>query len=296
MNIKKILILATVLLAVVFSFNACKQADSTTGTLTVILSEGVTGIPTTGTYYLETKNDLQYSFRLNEGYSRLTVLLDETAIAASGTLNISGEHTLQAYADDHFQCALTVTLTDGVSGTPGAGTFNYAQGSLVNYSYALQEGYYGLTVQLDGVAVDSSGTVAMSAGHKLSVSATAGKNIRGTWRFAETYNDDSTFYVTATFSGNHSEGTVTDSDGGSGTYTFNSSTIAFNLVFPHVTYEYSGSFTDDDTMKGTCKRYQTAANVISGTWIATRTSSAASLALHAGPADSGRKGDGRQSE
>ena len=59
------------------------------------------------------------------------MLFDGTEIAASGTLTVSGDHTLQAYADDQFQCALTVTLTDGITGTPAAGTCNYPQGTVI---------------------------------------------------------------------------------------------------------------------------------------------------------------------
>jgi hypothetical protein len=292
MKRKKMLIFAAVLLVAVFSFDACKKEDPTTGTLTVIVSEGVTGIPVSGVYNVDDANPLQYSFNLNQGYSKLTVLFDGVAIAASGTLTISGEHTLQAYADDHFQCALTVTLAAGVSGTPWAGTTNYAIGSLVNYSYALQEGYYDLEVMVDNVIVDSSGTITMAEGHKISVDATAGKNIRGSWLLAETYDDGSSFNVTATFSGAYAAGTVTDSNGGSGNYTFISSTVAFTLVFPDVTYAYSGIFSDNDSMRGTCTRYQTAANVISGTWSATRKTAATAAGQHQTGA---RKGDAGQS-
>ena len=297
MKRKTFLILTVALLAVAFSFDACKEADLGTGTLTVLVSEGVSGIPATGTYNLETKNDLQYSFSLNPGYSKLTVLLDDTAIAASGTLNISGEHTLQAYADDHFQCALTVTLADGVIGAPAAGTHNYPQGSLVDYSYALQEGYFDLLVSLDGETVDSSGTITLAENHKLNVSATAGKKIRGSWLLTENYNDGSSFNVTAIFSGNYAEGTVTDSDGGSGIYTFSGSTVAFTLVFPNVTYEYDGTFSDENTLSGTCKRYQTADNVVSGAWTATRKTAATAAAMRlVGAANRIRKGDAEPRE
>ncbi len=96
------------------------------------------------------------------------------------------------------------------------------------------------------------------------------KRSQGTWLLRETYDDGSTFAVNATFSGSFTAGTVTDSDGGSGTYTFIGAAVAFKLVFPDVTYEYEGDFSDDDTMGGTCTRYQTAENVIDGSWTATR--------------------------
>ena len=47
------------------------------------------------------------------------------------------------------QRALTVTVDEGVIGTPAAGTYNYPEGTLVNYSYALEDGYFSLAVLLD---------------------------------------------------------------------------------------------------------------------------------------------------
>jgi hypothetical protein len=294
MKRKTILIFAAVLLAVVFSFDACKEAETTTYTLTVLVSEGVSGIPAAGSHTLISGDQLQYNYTLNAGYSKLTVLLDGSAIAASGTLTLgSGNHTIQAYADDHFQCALTVTLSDGVIGTPAAGTSSYQQGTLVDYSYALADGYSSLAVKVDGTIVDgSSGTITMDAGHTLDVSATAGMKVQGAWLLTEVYNDDSAFNVTVTFSGSYAAGTVTDSDGGSGTYTYSGSTLAFNLLFPHVTYEYAGTFSGSDSISGTCKRYQSADTVISGSWMATRkTSTTAAAQSDGGAGAAGHKGD-----
>jgi hypothetical protein len=297
MKRKIIPILAAVMLVAILFSPSCKKTDAGTSTLTVLVTEGVTGIPEAGVYNLVTGDQLQYSFSLKAGYSKLTVLLDGAAIAASGTLTLSADHTLKAYADDNFQYGLTVTVSAGVNGTPKLGTFTYAPGSLVDYSYTLADGYSDLVVKLDGTVVDSSGTVTMSADHTLSASAEAGKNILGSWLLAETYNDGSSFNVSAAFSGNYTGGTVTDSDGGSGTYTFTAAIVAFNLIFPEVTYEYSGSFSDNDTMSGTCKRYQSSASVISGTWTATRkTSAAAALWRNASAGDRSRKGDAPQSK
>lgn len=279
MKRKASLIMAVVLLAAVFSFNSCKESDVKIFTITVLVSEGVSGIPSAGTYLLEYGAKLQYSFTLNEGYSKLTVLWGGMDVQASGTLSIIGDQTLQAYADDDFQCALTVEMTDGVTGTPEAGTRNYPKGTVINYDYSLKENYYGLAVLLDDNLVDSSGTITMDENHKIVVSATASKNVQGTWLLNEIYQDESEFNVTATFSGSSAAGTVTDSDGGSGTYTFSGTQIAFNLVFPAVTYEYSGTFSDNDTMGGTCKRYLTAENAVSGVWQATRQTGAASAAV-----------------
>ncbi|MCX6557535.1 MAG: hypothetical protein NTW95_08935 [Candidatus Aminicenantes bacterium] len=274
-------ILVAALAAAIFSFTACKQAETVASKVLVVLSEGVTGVPEQGTYNLVSGDTMQYSFSLKPGYSTLTVLWNGNAVAASGTLTLGpGEHTLQAYADDNIQRGLTVTVGEGVSGMPAVGTFNYGQGATVSYSYAVAEGYFNLTVLLDGTVVDSSGTITMDDDHTLDVTATAGKKLRDTWVLAEVYDDGSSFTVNATFSGNYASGTVSDSQGGSGTFTFIGSTVAFNLVFPNVTYEYSGTFTDDNTMGGTCKRYQTADKVFSGNWVAKRKSSLTVTSLH----------------
>ena len=53
MKRKTTLILAVVLLAAVFSFHACKEAEIVMLTVTVLVSEGVSGIPATGTYTLD---------------------------------------------------------------------------------------------------------------------------------------------------------------------------------------------------------------------------------------------------
>jgi hypothetical protein len=279
MKRKPYFIMTLSVLALMAAAGSCKKADTTTGTLTVILSAGVTGVPEAGTYSEVVGDKVSYSYVLSEGYSKLTVVLDGTQVDASGTITISGDHVLQAYADDNRQYTLTVTLGAGATGSPEAGTHAYAKDTVVPYSYALDDGYKDLSVKLDSATVNSSGTVTMSADHVLSISATAKDNIQGAWSLSETYEDGSSFDVTATFTGDYTKGTVADSDGGQGTYTVNDTAVTFTLVFPDVTYTYTGSFSDADTMSGSCTRYQTEDNVISGTWSATRsTASAASRA------------------
>jgi hypothetical protein len=275
--------LVAALAAAIFSFSSCKQTEPVYSTLLVVLSEGVTGIPGQGTYNLVSGDEFQYSFSLQPGYSKLTVIYSGSTVAASGTLTVGqGQHTLRAYADDNVQHGLTVTVGEGVTGTPAMGTYNYEAGATVDYGFALAEGYYDLNILLDGSVIDSSGTITMDNDHTLAVTATAGKKLRDAWVLAEAYNDGSSFTVNAVFSGGYASGTVTDSQGGSGTFTFVGSTVTFNLVFPSVTYEYSGTFTDEDTMGGTCKRYQTADTVVSGNWVAKRKSSLSATSLRSG--------------
>jgi hypothetical protein len=288
MNSKSIPVLALVLLAVVFSFSSCKTLDEA-GSLTVIVSEGVSGTPQAGLHNLIVGKDIGYSFELDAGYEKLTVLLDGAEVAAAGTVTISGDHELQAYADDNGQFTLTVSLDAGVKGTPAAGTYTYKQGTKVEYAYGLEEGYADLVVELDGTEVESQGSITISGDCTLGASDDSLYNIQGAWEISETYDDESSFEVTAVFSGNYSSGTVTDSDGGSGTYAVDADqAVTFGLGFPDVTYDYEGDFSDEDTMSGTCERYQTSDNVISGTWTATRVTSG-TTAFRPAPGP-GRKG------
>jgi hypothetical protein len=74
---------------------------------------------------------------------------------------------------DVTEYTLTVTVNEGISGTPGTGTYTYTEVEDVAYSYTLQEGYSALAVLLDGEEVESSGTVTMDGNHFILV--TAGK-------------------------------------------------------------------------------------------------------------------------
>lgn len=266
--------MAVVVLAVaLLSSWSCKKSDEVTETATyiIIVSAGVTGTPAAGELTLTVGSPLQYNFSLQAGYSTLAVLLDDAVIASVGTLNVvSGTHYLQAYADDNAQYSLKVTLADGVSGTPEAGTRYYPKDTAVEYGYSANEGYTGLQVTIDAVAAAASGTIVMNSNHVVSAAVSIRYNIRGAWALTEAYEDGSSFKVTATFSGDYESGTVVDSDGGSGTYAVSGSTAAFTLLFPGVTYEYDGKFSAADTMSGTCKRYLTADDVIEGSWTATR--------------------------
>ena len=67
---------------------------------------------------------------------------------------------------------LTVTLGEGVTGTPAAGSASYKKNSMVNYSYSLQGGYKDLAVTLDGSPVPASGSVKMDKAHTLAANST----------------------------------------------------------------------------------------------------------------------------
>jgi len=66
---------------------------------------------------------------------------------------------------------LTVSLGDGVDGTPVNGTHPFKKGSSVSYNYSLKTGYANLNVKLDGMDAAASGTIKMDRNHTLTVTA-----------------------------------------------------------------------------------------------------------------------------
>ena len=66
---------------------------------------------------------------------------------------------------------LTVSVGEGVTGSPAAGTSTSKKGTVINYSYAKQAGYDNLVVTLDGAPVAASGSVTMNANHALEAKA-----------------------------------------------------------------------------------------------------------------------------
>jgi hypothetical protein len=67
-------------------------------TLTVNLGEGTTGEPASGTYEYKKGEVVNYNYRLQDGYSQLSVLLDGTAASPQGTVTMNTNHRLTASA------------------------------------------------------------------------------------------------------------------------------------------------------------------------------------------------------
>jgi hypothetical protein len=139
-------------------------------TLTVNLGAGATGTPAATAKYKKGEA-VAYNYTPQSGYFNLQVKLDGVAVAASGSVNMDKDHTLEVTAVQGY--TLTVNLGAGTSGTPPA-TAIYPQGHVVNYTYSAQAGYAGLQVSLDGAAVASSGIVTMNTNHTLDVTAVQG--------------------------------------------------------------------------------------------------------------------------
>jgi hypothetical protein len=67
---------------------------------------------------------------------------------------------------------LTVTVGEGVFGTPVSGLYTYKKGERVRYSYTLKNGYSDLTIRVNGIPGSASGTIEMTGDKSLTVSAT----------------------------------------------------------------------------------------------------------------------------
>ncbi len=274
-----------------FTHTGCKKSNDTVKpTLNVTVSIGAKGTPTAGEYVYDIATEVAYEYILKDRYKDLKVTLDGQTIASSGTISVLDEQWLEVTATaipgDYL---FTVGHSPGVLGTPEKGEFYYNQGEQVTYSFSLEDGYVNMRVQLDGVVMPSSGTITFDRAHTLHVLADKYYEIRGTWTIEEAYEDGSKFKVTATFSGDSTSGTVTDSDGGTGTYTTSGPTLSFTMVYPTVSYSYTGSFTDSDAMYGYSKRISSA-GTYNGAWTGSLiTSTTASTFFPVNTAGKGRK-------
>jgi len=99
---KKTIILAglSLLIGMVF-FSGCPTNGDDDGqfTLTVTVSSGVSGTPTTGAYSYAENSVVNYSYSLQAGYTNLVVTLDGMPMAATGVVTVTGNHVLSATAE-----------------------------------------------------------------------------------------------------------------------------------------------------------------------------------------------------
>ena len=201
---------------------------------------------------------------------RYSLVLISIVMVITLTIILSGCATAEDDGNDIQLIQLNVTVGEGVVGTPEMGTYTYENEEVVFYNYSLMPNYSNLVVEFDDEEVEPSGTVTITEIHTLKASATPIYIVTGTWNMNEEYDDGSSFSVALVFTGTIHEGTVTDSQGGSGTYVLDEdSALDFNLDHNDITYEYEGIFTDANTMSGDCKRIISGVTHY-GTWEATR--------------------------
>ncbi len=153
--------------------------------------------------------------------------------------------------EDAVEYTFTVTLGEGVSGTPAAGTYTHTANDVVTYNYSAQSGYGNLTVTLDNASIPASGTITISGNHTLNV--TSDIDIRGSWtgHFYHSVYDN---YFEVTFSGDIFSGTAQgkiDVYGiGNGGYTITDGQIEFTLQLSQFDLNFNGTINDVNHMSG----------------------------------------------
>lgn len=264
-----IILLLAVLMGVIITHTGCKDSGEGGYYLSVNVRTGATGTPATGQYEHSLGDEVNYSYSVIEGYTGLRVFFDGEEIATSGTVTITGDNTLDVYAaQGSGDFLFSVATSTGVTGTPVAGYYYHDSGDLVDYAYAVEDGYTNLKVTLDSVQIPASGTVTVTKAHLLIASAEKRYEIAGAWTMEEAYTDGSHFTVTLTFTGTKENGTVTDSHGGTGIYTASGRSINFNLVFAGVSYAYTGTYSTDGRMSGTTVATSSSGTTKTGEWAA----------------------------
>ncbi len=153
--------------------------------------------------------------------------------------------------EDATEYTLTVTLGEGVSGTPAAGTFTYTENDVVTYNYSAQSGYGNLTVTLDNASIPASSTITITGNHTLNV--TSDIDIRGTWtgHFYAGWNS----YFQAIFSGGTLSGTIQANidvvaGNASGNFSITDDQIDFTLQFPNYRLGFTGTINSINHLSG----------------------------------------------
>jgi tetratricopeptide (TPR) repeat protein len=142
--------------------------------LTVAKNYSGNGTPETGIYTYARDALVNYSYSYDSSYSGyvLQVKLDGVVVAANGTITMNKFHALSADLFQEF--TLTVSKGTGISGYPATGTYHFAEGTSVNYSYTGNIAH-APGVMLDGIVICShvepgttcSGVIIMDKDHVL---------------------------------------------------------------------------------------------------------------------------------
>jgi hypothetical protein len=284
MDMKKILtpLLLIAVIAGLMLNSGCKQDENQTiYRLIVTLGAGASGTPVSGSYNYIAGETIDFSYNLSDGYDTLIVKLDDEEVEASGQITMNGNHTLEAYGSSGSgEYLVYVALGTGVEGEPEGGYYRRDAGAEIPYNFSLLDGYTNLTVTLDGTEVDNPGVLTVSDDHTLYVYAEVEYLIQGQWTLQEQYTEGSAFEVTLTFAGDVRNGTVFDSDGGTGTYEVDGDDVTIHIYYPDVTYEYTGTFSDKETMSGDSKRYTSETEYSKGVWQAVKNTEGESVKLN----------------
>lgn len=171
---------------------------------------------------------------------------------------------------DSTDYTLTVTVGNGVTGTPATGSYTHSENETVNFSYSTQAGYGNLAVTLDGIPVASSGAFAMDANHTLDAAAII--DVRGTWTgMAQNPQSggDTNFYFECTFSGGvlsgNVHGRIESLGNANGTFTVQGNQLTFTLGYGGIILTCTGTFTNANYVSGDWD-WPEVGNHQTGTW------------------------------
>jgi hypothetical protein len=168
-----------------------------------------------------------------------------------GILSFSG-----CTSADAAEYTLTVSVGDGVSGTPATGSYTYGENDTVSYNYTAMAGYGNLSVTLDGAPAAASGVITMSTSHTLTVTATV--DVRGKWTGLFIFEGESTYFE-VTFTGGVLSGTTRGlfdwaSGFGNGTYTISGNqadfTLRYSIGSADLILACTGTFSNANNMSG----------------------------------------------
>jgi len=152
MKNKYLFILFTAILSIYIflSLPGCSTSDPSDDfqkyELNVVLGEGVTGTPAQGTYPYNEGDTVDYSYELLNNYKNLSVTHNNDEVEASGTITITGVHTLKVLADaiyditgiwnfsEEYDDGSIFEVTATFSGSPESGTITDSDGGTGVYA------------------------------------------------------------------------------------------------------------------------------------------------------------------
>jgi hypothetical protein len=83
-------------------FTGCKTTEEVSQyTLTVTTTAGVSGTPTAGTYTYNENDSVAYNYTAETGFAGVNVTMDGAPVSPSGTVTVTGNHTLAASAEPY---------------------------------------------------------------------------------------------------------------------------------------------------------------------------------------------------
>jgi parallel beta-helix repeat protein len=111
-----IIVIALMVSGCKVSKNKTEIPAGTSYTLSVQLSQGVSGTPDIGSYSYNEGKVVSYQYRVQSGYANLTVKLDGQPVPAGGTITMNSNHSLNVSAEVAADYFVSVGGSDGNDG------------------------------------------------------------------------------------------------------------------------------------------------------------------------------------